>query len=73
MLWLIDFQQVQKNNSRSKLMERIKLSEAARICRNKYLKIWRKNHPENIREAQRKFWEHRAEKEALNEEKSKQV
>jgi uncharacterized short protein YbdD (DUF466 family) len=54
-------------------MERIKLSEAARICRNKYLKIWRKNHPENIREAQRKFWEHRAEKEALNEEKSKQV
>lgn len=44
-------------------MERKKLSEAARICRNKYLKVWRKNHPENIAEAQRKFWERRAEKE----------
>jgi uncharacterized short protein YbdD (DUF466 family) len=45
-------------------MERKKLSEAARVCRNKYLKVWRKNHPENIKEAQRKFWEKRAAKEA---------
>ena len=44
-------------------MERKKLSEAARICRNKYLRVWRKNHPEKVAEAQRKFWEKRAAKE----------
>ena len=51
-------------------MERKKLSEAARICRNAYLKKWRKKHPENIKEAQRKFWEKRALKEAQNSQNS---
>jgi hypothetical protein len=63
-----------------------KLSESARLCRNRYSanwkrnhrdkireynRIWRKDHPQKVREYNRRFWERRAEKESQAEQRKK--
>lgn len=37
-----------------------KLSKAARRIRNEYVRNWRANHAEQVREANRRYWEKRA-------------
>jgi len=38
------------------------LSEEARVARNQYVKEWRANNKDRVREANRKYWERRAAK-----------
>lgn len=40
------------------------ISDAAKIVQREYLRSWRKQHPEKVREYNRSYWERRAEKAA---------
>lgn len=40
------------------------MSEKAKAMRRAYIKAWRQNHPDRVREHTRKYWEKRAAKEA---------
>ncbi len=40
------------------------LSEEARAARNQYIKEWRANNKDRVRETNRKYWERRAAKQA---------
>ena len=40
------------------------LSEKARAARNQYVREWRANHKDRVRETNRKYWERRAAKQA---------
>jgi len=43
------------------------LSEDARAARNQYIKEWRANNKDRVREANRRYWEKRAAKLAASE------
>lgn len=40
------------------------MSEEAKAMRRAYIKAWRQNHPDRVKEHTRKYWEKRAAKEA---------
>lgn len=46
------------------------LSPQARECRNRYMREWRKKHPERAREGRVSYWEKRAAAEAAAEDKN---
>lgn len=44
-------------------------SDAARETRNRYAREWRAKHPDKVKEARRRYWERKAEKEAAGNAK----
>lgn len=50
-------------------MEKISLEERAKIARREYYRQYRAKHPEKVKEQNRRYWEHRAERLAAAEQK----